>query len=171
MSTSTQQAAVTLASTRNFAGLGVESFTALLEVCPIKRFAAGAPLFERGDEAGCGYILISGRVELVDTPYPGRRLSSQLFSAGELFGDSGFVYPWTFKRQCTALEDTDVVMLSPAALAERLEQRDPVAMRLIDTLLDEFVHNLRDANKRLDEIFSRPDRTLRLLLEMKAAEV
>ena len=40
---------------------------------------------------------------------------------------------------------------------------DEAAMRIIDSLLDNFVHDLRDTNQKLDKIFSRPDRTLEQL--------
>ena len=38
----------------------------------------------------------------------------------------------------------------------------------LDRLIDGAAAEI--SNQRLDEIFSRPDRTLRLLLEMKATE-
>ena len=44
-----------------------------------------------------------------------------------------------------------------------LGQGDEAAMRIIDNLLDVFVHDLRDTNQKLDKIFSRPDRTLEQL--------
>ncbi len=163
---SLEETAALLASTRLFAGIAPESFTGILEAGQVVNLAPGRVIYNRGDEAQCGFVLLSGRVELVETPYPGRRLSSQLFAAGSLFAEKGFVGPWVHKRQCTAVEASSALAITPEALTGRLEQSDAAAMRLIDSLLDVFVRNLRGANQRLDEIFSRPDRTLNQLRQM-----
>lgn len=158
-----QDCAVALSKASLFLGLAPEDFTQLLAQGSIERFEPGQIIYAPGDEAPCGFVLIDGRVEMAEGPYPGRRLGSQLFSAGALFSEGGFIRPWKHKRQCTAIEETIALSLTPEALRSRLEASDSAAVRIIDALLDLFVRDLRDANGRLDEIHSRPDRTLRQL--------
>ncbi len=159
-----------LCGARGLEGLDAERFGPLIEAGELMSFEAGEVLYDRGEVADRGFILISGRVELVEAPYPGRRLASQLFTAGGLFSENGFIKGWPHKHSCRAIEATEALAVSTQAFRALLDAGDVVTMRIVDELLNLFVHDLRGTNQRLDEIFSRPDRTLTQLRDLIDAE-
>jgi CRP-like cAMP-binding protein len=151
-----------LAGARLFSGLDSEALSGLLAIAKVENFEAGQVLYNQGDLAEVGYILARGRVELVENSFPGRS-AIQLFTAGSLFSDNGFIKAWKYRRSCRTIEETTVLSFETGIFRTLLGQGDEAAMRIIDNLLDVFVHDLRDTNQKLDKIFSRPDRTLEQL--------
>ena len=53
------------------------------------RLAPGAALFSQGDEADCFYILDEGEMEISVVSRSGRKLSLEIMTPGELFGEIG----------------------------------------------------------------------------------
>ena len=152
-----------LAGHRTFSGLAPEAWDTFLDAGNIVSLAAGELVYDKGQPHTGGFVLISGRLEIVDEPYPGRRLCTQLFSAGSLFAKSGFIKRWNHRRKCTAVESSIALAMAPESFNDLVESGNVVALRIIDKLLDEFVLDVREANLRLDEVYARPDRTLRRL--------
>ncbi len=143
-----------------FVGLQHQDVEALLSAGTHKRFAAGETIYQRGDQSERGYVMLSGRVSLIDTPHPGKQLCSQLFSTGDLFAVGGFVSSWKHERLCVAQDETEVLAVTHDAFRQLLKAGQPAAFCIIDQLLDRFVRGVRSANQRLDDIHSRPDRIL-----------
>jgi CRP-like cAMP-binding protein len=154
---------LTLSGHRSFSGLGPEAWQSFLDVAEVVSFSPEEVVYESADEAGHGYLLVQGRLELVEEPYPGRRLCTQIFSAGTLFSEGGFVNPWPARRCCTALESSEALRIPSENFLRIVDEGNPVALCIIDRLLDAFVLEVETANQRLDEIYGRPDRTLRRL--------
>jgi len=153
-----------LSGHRTFAGVEADSWSQFIEAAQFVSFNPGEVVYEKSQPCDAGYILIGGRLELIDEPYPGRRLSTQIFSAGNLFSEGGFIKQWPHRRRCTALETTDVLKISCDSFKEVVESGNAVALCVIDRLLDAFVLEVEAANQRLDEIYARPDRTLARLM-------
>lgn len=161
------QVIAVLAGHRTFAGVDTDAWNAFVDAGELVNFNPGETVYAKGDAHAGGYVLISGRLEITDEPYPGRRLNTQLFSAGSLFADGGFIKRWEHRRTCTAVESTYALRIAPDAFHSLIEARNVVAIRIIDRLLDDFVRDVREANLRLDEVYARPDRTLRRLNALK----
>ena len=154
----------TLAGHRSFCGLDQNSWDAFLSAAELVSFSAGEVIFDKSEDSNFGYVLVSGRLEIIDEPYPSRRLCTQIFSAGSLFCSGGFIKPWPGRRRCMAFEDTQALKISSEDFTQVVESGNAVALCIIDRLLDVFVQDVEAANQRLDEIYGRPDRTLRRLL-------
>ena len=151
-----------LAGARIFSGLDEETLSGLLSIAKVETFETGHTLYNKGETSLKGCILVRGRVELVEDSFPGRS-AIQLFTAGSLFSENGFIKAWKYRCSCRTIEPTTVITFETSDFHGLLAKGDEAAMRIIDSLLDNFVHDLRDTNQKLDKIFSRPDRTLEQL--------
>ena len=65
------------------------------------------------------------------------------------------------------MESSIALAVAPEAFLALVDAGNVVALRIIDKLLDDFVLEVRQANLRLDEVYARPDRTLRRLLTLQ----
>ena len=153
-----------LSGHRSFAGIDAQTWQHFLEAAAVVSFNPGEVIYDRKAETSAGYLLVQGRLEIIDEPYPERRLCTQIFSAGSLFCEGGFIKEWPARRRCTAIESSTAIKMSSENFTQIVENANTVALRIIDRLLDNFVQEVELANQRLDEIYGRPDRTLRRLL-------
>ncbi len=157
-----------LAGHRTFAGIDPKAWGTFIDAGAVVALSPDEVVYDKGQTHSAGYVLVSGRLEIVDEPYPGRRLCTQLFSAGSLFAEGGFIKHWEHRRRCTAIESSVALAVESHAFNDLVESGNVVALRIIDRLLDEFVLDVREANQRLDEVYARPDRTLRRLQALQA---
>ena len=153
-----------LSGHRSFAGVEEEAWAQFIDAAEVVSISPGEVVYEKGETCDAGYILIGGRLELIDEPYPDRTLSTQVFSAGSLFSEGGFVEQWPHRRRCTAMETSQALKISQDNFQRVVEAGNAVALCVIDRLLDAFVLEVEAANQRLDEVYARPDRTLARLL-------
>lgn len=156
-----------LAGHRTFAGIDPDAWNAFISASKIVSMNPGETVYDKGNPHEAGYVLVSGRLEIEDEPYPGRRLCTQLFSAGSLFAEGGFIKHWEHRRRCTAVESSIALAVAPETFLALVDGGNLVALRIVDRLLDDFVLEVRQANLRLDEVYARPDRTLRRLLALQ----
>ena len=98
------------------------------------RYPEGHLFFEEGDVGTLGYIVLTGRVRITK-----HRASQQLVLAilgkGEIFGEMALLGTETRTATAQAIEDTEVIPLSPANLAGVLHKTDPILRHLIRTLV------------------------------------
>lgn len=155
---------------RAFSGLLPGDFTAFLHAGVVRSLAKGDVLYEEGALAEGGFVLLSGRVELRTQPRPGVERASQIYTAGALFGQEGFVKAWPRTETCVAVEDAWILSVSTSAFQKLLEAGDLAAFGVIDALMPHFVQAVRDANQRLQDVHVRPDRTLAALRALVGGE-
>jgi len=148
---------------RNFAGLSPADFDALLDIAELRPLRDGETIFKLQEVLEGGYILVAGRIEQTELPWPGRTLRRQFFAPGSLFGLGGFIRGWPSHRDAVALEDSFVLFVDRGAFGRLIEAGSTAAFRVVDALLDLYVQDVQSVNQHLDEIYNRPAETLALL--------
>lgn len=135
----------------------------LVEVCEHKRVIGGQPLWAPGDPSETGYILLDGRIEITYRVQPDGQRTLQHSEPGSLFSINSLVGSWKHTSSGTAVERSEVLELSRDSFDRLFEDEHPAAFVITDALADELVEEMRNANRRLHEVFGHPAETLRML--------
>ncbi|MFB6262703.1 MAG: Crp/Fnr family transcriptional regulator [Bradymonadaceae bacterium] len=123
----------------------------------------GEPIWSPG-EAGTGaYLLLDGRVEITWRSQPEGRDSVQYDSAGEWFGLPYVVDEWEHESAASPRERTELAVLDRETFLELFDQGHPGAYAALERAAVELVDEVRDANRRLADVFGRPAETLQML--------
>ena len=115
-----------------------------LRMCRAESYGAGALVFERGDPAGCMYVIMSGRVSIV--PGDARKREARL-GPGEAFGEMALIDGAPRSASVWTLEPS--VLL--AASAEVLEARVPLLQaKVMKNIARQIARHLREADAFID---------------------
>ncbi len=139
-----------------------EELTQLLEVCEHRAMHAGEVLWSLGDRRDAAYILVSGQIEQTIIAYNGRR-KRQYSDPGVFMSLSALVDDWDYHSTAQATQRSEILVLSHKRFRDVFGEGRAVAFRLIDAIGDYLVHDMRDANERLQDVFGNPGETLRML--------
>ena len=117
---------------------------------------AGEHLFHEGEAGNCAYVLESGRIE-VSTTKDGERVVLATVGPGALLGEMALINNQPRMATLTAIEPTELVMITPEYLAERLESADPMLRHILRVVLTRFreVVNQMHGGRREGEFEAR----------------
>lgn len=115
--------------------------------------ATGEPVLREGEPVTKVGIVVSGTMELVCTPSPGRRVVLQVLRSGDIFGDIPLLCRTRLPFTVRALQEAEVVLLDTGRFWGLLEHRPDVTQRL------------------LFSVASRLERSQRRLLELTAGDL
>lgn len=79
---------------------------------------AGTPVFGKGEPSEAIYIVLTGRVRIVD---PERDQAEVLVGPGESFGELSLLLRRTHSRRAEAVEDTELMVLPESSFQELLD--------------------------------------------------
>jgi CRP-like cAMP-binding protein len=153
----------TLADRGIFAAWARSEIDDLIEVCELSTVMPGQALWSPGDPKDTAYILLSGRVEISYRVQPDGQQKAQYTEPGALLTLSSLVHTWAHGSAGTPLERSEVLRLSCDSFRELFDAGHPAAYHLVDAIADDLVQEMRDANRRLHEVFGHPAETLRML--------
>jgi len=150
-----------LSRTSLFGGLGADDLVACALAFKEKRFAKGQTLFLRGDPGTHLYLVETGRIRLAISSASGRRLSFQLATEGDLFGEIAALDGQPRTADATAVSEvtvhclehrvfhdiwatrpvlaTHVVMFLCRRLRQMTTQFESVALQPLDVRLARFI--------------------------------
>ncbi len=140
-----------------------EELSRLIGVCERKVLAPREPLWALGSPGDSAYVLIGGRLEQTHRFQPDGTRVDQIGRPGEIVGLSYVVKEWRHQSAASAVERTELLRLKRESFQKLFEGGDMAAYRLVDRLAEEVVREMRDANRRLHEVFGNPAETLRNL--------
>lgn len=146
-----------------FAELGEQALRELVDSCESRQLIAGQPIWAPGDPGEAAYILLDGRVELSYRIPPNGHRKVQYSEPGDLFSINSLVGSWPHTSAGTTLVRSAVLELTRERFEALFEEGHPAAFVITDALADELVEEMRDANRRLHEVFGHPAETLRML--------
>ncbi|MFG1477537.1 Crp/Fnr family transcriptional regulator [Xanthobacter sp. V4C-4] len=137
-----------------FAGLDERALSALAEAGQRQSLAAGETLFEAGAAAECGYVLLSGRLELSETRRDGVRRAALEVEPGALVGEIALITATPRPATAVALIPAQVLRIARADFLAVLE-RDPKAAtklrRAIARRLEQMVKALEGVRGELEK--------------------
>lgn len=140
-----------------------EELELLIQSCQLRRFAPREAIWAVGVPGEGLLILLQGRVERTRRATPAGQQVDQFGQPGALLGLSYLAGDWKRQSTATALEHTELLILKRERFQALLDNKEPAAFRLADKLAEELVQDMREANRRLQEVFGNPAETLRTL--------
>jgi|GEM_PF-1926386 len=146
-----------------FAPLSREDAGVLIGVCERVTALPGQPIWSPGEVKDAAYILVSGRVQVTYRVQPDGHRDDDYATPGSLLTLSSLVHPWAHASAGIALERSELLRLGQIDFMRLFEAAHPAALALVDALGDDLVAEVRDANRRLHEVFGHPAETLRIL--------
>ena len=106
---------------------------------------------------------LKGRIEVTSRVQPDGQRTTQFDEVGEVLSLPSLVNAWEHRSAGTAVDRSEVLELTRSTFDELFDDEHPAAFRLVDAIADELVGEMRDANRRLHEVFGHPAETLRML--------
>jgi CRP-like cAMP-binding protein len=146
-----------------FAQMTDDDAREFIDACEALTVLPGQALWSPGEVKDAAYILVSGRVEITFRVQPDGQREDQYSRPGSLLTLSSLVHPWEHESAGMPLERSRLLRLSRDAFLKLFEAGRPSAFYLIDAIADDLVDEMRDANRRLHEVFGHPAETLRML--------
>ncbi|HXO22761.1 MAG TPA: cyclic nucleotide-binding domain-containing protein [Thermoanaerobaculia bacterium] len=118
-----------------------------------QRLAAGATILKEGEPTLDAYLIESGEVRIQrQTPYGSFSLAT--LEPGDLFGETSFVDKSARSGDAVAVAGTELLTLSPTALAAAMDSDPRLTMALHWTFWKSLSKKLRQTNEKLTQFFS-----------------
>lgn len=130
-----------------FEGLEDDELRRLAGIARETNLAAGAVLFEQGDESDGLYIVSSGIVRIYLTAEDGREATISLLEAGEVIGEIALIDELPRSAGAAALTDAKLVFIPSAPFNELLASSPKLNRHLLLMLCE----RLRAANAQVDQ--------------------
>lgn len=143
--------------------LGAGAFDPLLESSNKRTFVSGEPLWSVGETGSGGYLLVSGCVELTWRTQPDGKQQRRVDEVGSILALAHLAGEWDHESAAYATERTDILELPRETFDRLFEAQAPIAYRMTDAITDRMIEEVRDANRRLQDVFGHPAETLRTL--------
>lgn len=152
-----------LSTTPFFEDFEPEELTTLIAACERKILAPREALWAVGTPGDAAYFLVDGRIEkTLRLPPDGKRVD-QIESPGAMLALSHLVKEWEHESMATSVERSQLLRLRRTDFKQLFDAGESAAYRLVDQLAEQLVREMRDANRRLHEVFGNPAETLRTL--------
>jgi CRP-like cAMP-binding protein len=148
----TQDAARVLEALPLFAGVPAESRARLAAAARPVRYAAGAPVFRRGEAGDSMLVVNDGLVRLHLATEAGRELTLGLAGAGEPVGELALIDGGPRSADCTALTPVQGLLLRHADAAPLIRADAALAWALLRAL----AAKLRRTSQQVEAVGLRP---------------
>jgi uncharacterized membrane protein len=134
-----------------FASLDAPERATLAERIETVTFAAGTPLFHRGDPGDSLYVVRAGEVEIFFKNDTGERIVLETATPGHFFGEISLLDGGPRTASALAKTDVEAVVVDRGDLAELIRLRPGAAMELLAAT----GKRLRETNEKLRHTASR----------------
>lgn len=124
-----------LSNSKLFAGLSQAELDGVVKLCIEREYQPQTIVFDEGETAKQVYLLEQGRVALemkVPSVFSSahRRATVDIASAGDVFGWSALVEPYTYTLSAICLEKAKAIALDAAGLLDLLEQNERIGYKV-----------------------------------------
>ncbi len=155
---------VALLSSPLFEAMNPEELEEVLRLSSERRVTRGASIFQKGDEGSSMMAVLSGRVRVSSVSVEGREITLNVIDPGEVFGEIALLDGKPRSADCTAIEETMLLVLERRHFLPFLQRHESLYLRLIAVLCEK----LRNTSMALEELalFDLPARLARVLLKL-----
>jgi CRP-like cAMP-binding protein len=115
-----------LAAVPDFAALDDRTLLRIVGASANLVWAANSIVFEKGSEADALYIILSGRVQIVDV-VDGEEVEVAILDPGDFFGELSLLLHTTHSKTARALELTEMMVLPKESFQELLASNPDLA--------------------------------------------
>ncbi len=136
----------------------------LFSVGRIRRYNGGQRIYSIGDIADGFYMIMSGGVNLISYPAPGRQILGQAMKSGSWFGEVSFMDNKPRYYDAVAVGSTKLMMISSSSW-KRIAQQDSLFIGDLALLCCERVR-MASENMGIFSISDSRSRLIRLLLNL-----
>lgn len=157
-----------IADTELFGALPADQIAAIAEQASNRRVSRGDMVFSLGDTPTELYVVVSGRIAIVNTSDDKRESMMALMEPGDLFGELPLFDGLSRSAGARALEPSEVVVIPYAPLRDLYRAQPDLLWRVVNLL----AQRLRTTDEALaDSVFlDVTGRTAKRLLELSAGE-
>jgi len=152
-----------LGESPHLADLEPDQLRDLFGVVQPRTFVSGEPIWSVGEVGEAAYLLVSGEVESTIRVQPEGKKTRIVGEAGTWMGLAHLAGEWEHESTAYPVERTEVLKLERGEFREMFDRRHPAAFAVADAVADRLVEEVRDANRRHQEVFGHPAETLRML--------
>lgn len=100
-------------------------------------FSRGSKIFRDGEPGNCAYLIEKGSVE-ISAHRKDKKFVLATLNEGELLGEMALIDDSVRSATATALEETEVVVISLDYLKNKFDQADPMLKLLLNVILGRF---------------------------------
>lgn len=144
-----------------FSGLSAEDVEALQSALQVRKYSAGARVFNEGDPVRGFYVVQKGSVKIFKTSPRGQEQVLHVVPPGQTFAEAAVFMGGGYPASTECLEDTELLFVEREAFVRRLKHDPELALRMmagISLKLRRMVAlvedlTLRDARGRISRYF------------------
>ncbi len=153
-----------LLSSPLFEAMNPEELEEVLRLSSERRVTRGASIFQKGDEGSSMMAVLAGRVRVSSVSVEGKEITLNVIDPGEVFGEIALLDGKPRSADCTAIEETMLLVLERRHFLPFLQRHESLYLRLIAVLCEK----LRNTSMALEELalFDLPARLARVLLKL-----
>lgn len=153
-----------LLSSPLFQAMKPEELAAVLQLASERRVTRGATIVQKGDEGSSMMAVLSGRVRVSVVSSEGKEITLNIIHPGEVFGEIALLDGKPRSADCTAIEETQLLVLERRHFLPFLIRNEDLYLRLLAVLCEK----LRQTSMALEELalFGLPARLARILLKL-----
>ena len=137
----------TLSSIPLFSGLSAEQIALFEDRCGHKKVSEGSLILDFNDESSAVFFILSGAVRILVRSPSGKEVILGDCSSGDFFGELAAIDGSLRSANVTALNNTEMLIVSASLFREILAASPETALRLMSRLAD----RIRLLNERLFE--------------------
>ena len=132
---------------RVFARLPDDEVDAILEHAVIRRYAAGAQIFYKGDPGSSMMAVLRGRVVIRAPSSEGKEIILNIINEGEIFGEIALLDGKERTADATAMTDCELLVVSRRSFLPLLERPDTTR-----ELLNVLCERLRRTSEQVEDV-------------------
>jgi CRP/FNR family cyclic AMP-dependent transcriptional regulator len=122
----------------DFAGLDEQTLDGLADAASLLRLAAGETVFEKGSSPDALYVVVSGRVAIVDAIH-GEEREIAVIDPGDFFGELSLALHTTRTRTARARQPSELLVVPRAAFDELSKAHPGLPARIVDAFSERMV--------------------------------
>jgi CRP/FNR family cyclic AMP-dependent transcriptional regulator len=155
-----------LLSSPLFEAMKPDELDEILKLSFERRVPRGTTLCQKGDPGSSMMAVLTGRVRVSSVSAEGKEITLNVINPGEVFGEFALLDGKPRSADCTAMEETTLLVLERRNFLPFLRRNEDLYLRLIAMLCEK----LRRTSMALEELalFDLPARLARLLLKLAA---
>lgn len=153
-----------LLSSPLFEAMKPDELDEVLKLSSERRVPRGASLFQKGDAGSSMMAVLAGRVRVSSVSAEGKEITLNVINPGEVFGEIALLDGKPRSADCSAIEETTLLVLERRHFLPFLRRNEDLYLRLLAVLCEK----LRRTSMALEELalFDLPARLARVLLKL-----